>query len=173
MYNIYILYTLVLLKGQDVKRKYFINLFTMQLLTLELHKGLYLHNRLINLGGINMSYKVTRATEAERYQAPGHFDVCTTHLQMPENVNDGTIVLGLSHFLPGGGADVAPARFEMIYYIIEGEMTLELYDDNDVQQVYVLKTGDNLHLGKGTKRGCVNTGAASAQMLTVLIKPLR
>lgn len=118
-----------------------------------------------------MNYKITRANEAEKYQAPGHYDVCTTHLHNPEDVNGGTIVQGLSHFLPEGGANVAPARFEMIYYIIEGEMTIELFDNDDVSRKYILKAGDSVHLGKGTKRGCKNTGITAAQMMTILIKP--
>ena len=83
-----------------------------------------------------MSYKVTRANEAVKYEAPGHFDVLTTRLHNPADVNGGTIVNGLSHFLPGGGANVAPANFEMIYYIISGEMTVTLFDDNDQEQKY-------------------------------------
>ena len=56
-----------------------------------------------------MSYKVTRATEAVKYEAPGHFDVRTTRLHNPAEVNGGSIVHGLSHFLPGGGADAGDA----------------------------------------------------------------
>ena len=54
-----------------------------------------------------MSYKVTRRNEAYRYEAPGHYDVLTTRLHDPDDVNEGTIVNGLSHFLPGGGANDA------------------------------------------------------------------
>lgn len=118
-----------------------------------------------------MSYKVTRANEAVNYEAPGHFDVRTTRLHAPADVNGGTIVNGLSHFLPGGGAHVAPARFEMIYYIISGEMTVEMYDDNDKMEKYCLHAGDSVHFGAGTKRGCLNTGVVTAQMLTIMIKP--
>ena len=118
-----------------------------------------------------MSYKVTYRNEAVKYQAPGHFDVLTTRLHNPADVNGGTIVNGQSHFLPGGGAEVAPANFEMIYYIISGEMTVEMYDDQDKAAKYVLHAGDSVHFCKGTKRGCLNTGTESAQMLTIMIKP--
>lgn len=117
-----------------------------------------------------MSYKVTKASESTVYEAPGHFDCRTTRLHNPEEVNDGTIVNGLSHFLPGGGAKAAPSKFEMIYYIIEGEMTVSIYDENDNAKEYVLQKGDSIHFGKGTKRSCVNSGIVSAQMLTVMIK---
>jgi mannose-6-phosphate isomerase-like protein (cupin superfamily) len=118
-----------------------------------------------------MSYKVTYANEAEKYEAPGHFDCRTTRLHNPADVTAGTIVTGLCHFLPGGGAGIAPAKFEMIYYIISGEMTVTLLDENDKEEQFVLHAGDSVHFGPGTKRGCLNTGIESAQMLTVMIKP--
>jgi len=118
-----------------------------------------------------MSYKVTKANEAVPYQAPGHFNVLTTRLHNPEDVNGGTIVNGLSHFEPAGGAEVGPANFEMIYYIVEGEMTVTLFDDAGKEAKYVLHAGDSVHFGKGTKRGCKNTGSGTAKMLTVMIKP--
>ena len=52
-----------------------------------------------------------------------------------------------------------------------GEMTVEMYDDNDQATQYVLHAGDSVHFGKGTKRGCKNTGIETAQMLTIMIKP--
>ena len=113
-----------------------------------------------------MSYKVTKRNEAYRYEAPGHYDVLTTRLHDPTDVNEGTIVNGLSHFLPGGGANMAPARFEMFYYIQKGEMTVTLDDDKQ----YVLHAGDSLHFGPGTGRACQNTGVECAEMITVMIK---
>jgi len=118
-----------------------------------------------------MSYKVTLRNDAVPYEAPGHFDVRTTRLHNPDEVNGGTIVHGLSHFLPGGGADFLPANFEMIYYIISGEMTVELEDDAGKIEKVVLHKGDSVHFGKGTKRGCLNTGCKSAEMMTIMIKP--
>jgi mannose-6-phosphate isomerase-like protein (cupin superfamily) len=116
-----------------------------------------------------MSYKVVRKDEAVKYEAPGHFDVRTTRLHNPTDVNDGTIVMGLSHFLPGGGAELAPANFEMVYYIIAGEMTVTLVGEPGKEE-FVLQAGDSVHFGKGTERACLNTGVVSAQMLTVMIR---
>ena len=113
-----------------------------------------------------MSYKVTRANEAYPYEANGHYDVRTTRLHNPEEVNDSHCVLGLSHFLPGGGAKMAPANFELIYYIIEGEMTVTMEDG----EKYCLKKGDSVHMGPGTGRESLNTGITSAQMLVIMVK---
>lgn len=117
-----------------------------------------------------MSFKVVHRDEATNYEAPGHYDVRTTRLHNPEDVNDGTVVMGLSHFLPGGGAKMAPANFEMVYYIVEGEMTVTLKNDDGQEEQYVLHAGDSVHFGKGTERASVNTGVVTAQMLTVMIK---
>ena len=113
-----------------------------------------------------MSYKVTLKNESYKYEAPGHYDVLTTRLHNPEEVNDGTIVMGLSHFLPGGGAEMAVAKFEMIYYIQKGEMTVTMDDGTD----HVLQAGDSIHFGPGTGRACKNTGVVGSEMIVIMIK---
>jgi quercetin dioxygenase-like cupin family protein len=113
-----------------------------------------------------MSYKVTRANEAVPYEAKGHFDVLTTRLHNGTDVNEGAITVGLSHFLPGGGAEMMPANFELIYYIVSGEMTVTMDDGKE----YVLHAGDSIHMGKGTGRASKNTGNVSAQMLVIMAK---
>lgn len=117
-----------------------------------------------------MSYKVVRKTEAVTYEAAKHFDVRATRLHNPEDVPEGSVVMGLSHFLPGGGAEMAPANFEMVYYIVEGEMTVTLLDDTGQEKQYVLQVGDSVHFGKGTQRASLNTGCVAAQMLVIMIK---
>ena len=111
------------------------------------------------------NYKVTTAAEAVTYEPPGHYDVRCTNLHKPDQVTDGQVSLGLSHFLPGGGAEMAPAPVEMFYYIVEGEMTVTTDDG----EVHVLHAGDSIHMGKGTGRESKNTGIVTAQMLVCLI----
>lgn len=117
-----------------------------------------------------MSYKVTRRNEATFYEAPGHFDVRTTRLHNPNEVNDGVIIYGLSHFLPGGGTNVAPANYEQIYYVTHGELTIELYDENDNVEKILMKAGDSVHFGKGTKRSLMNNCHETTQMLVTMVK---
>ena len=113
-----------------------------------------------------MSYKITRANEATTYEAPGHYDVHTTRLHNPVDVNDGRLVMGLSHFLPGGGASKNAIPVEFIYYIIEGEMSITLADGT-----YVLKAGDTIHCGPMTEKEIKNTGIVTAKMLVILLPP--
>jgi len=113
-----------------------------------------------------MSYKITRSNEAARYEAPGHFDVRTTRLHNPVDVNDGRIVMGLSHFLPDGGASKSSSPAEIIYYIVKGEMSITLDDGT-----FILKAGDSIHLGSMTTKEIKNTGIVTAEMLVILLPP--
>ena len=117
-----------------------------------------------------MSYKITRKEEAYNYTAAKHFDVRTTRLHDPQDVNSGVVTMGLSHFLPGGGCEYAANQMESIYYIIEGQMYLgsELGTPNEVKTT--LYAGDSFHCGPGTFKSVINNGHVSTQMLVVLVK---
>jgi quercetin dioxygenase-like cupin family protein len=80
------------------------------------------------------------------------------------------MTIGLSHFLPGGGCEFGSNLLESVYYIVSGEMTLTVENDEGLQQVTVLTKGDAFHCGAGTKKSVVNTGAESCQMLVALVK---
>lgn len=118
-----------------------------------------------------MSYKITRKNEAYTYEAPGHFDVRTTRLHDAKDVNQGSITMGLSHFLPGGGCNYSSNAKETIYYIIEGQMYLECEVGTPDEVKTTLYAGDSFHCGPNTKKSVLNTGTTSAQMLVVLVTP--
>ena len=114
-----------------------------------------------------MSYKVVRKEDAYEYEAPGHFGVKTTRLHNPEDVNEGGMVMGLSHFEPGGGCEFGSNPLESIYYIVSGQMTLKTEDEETI-----LYPGDTFHCGGGTPKGIVNSGDGVCQMLVCLKPPL-
>jgi len=117
-----------------------------------------------------MRYKVTLREEATRYEAKGHYDVRTTRLHNPTDIDDGTVTMGLSHFLPGGGAEMSPARSEMVYYIVEGEMTITLKGEDGTEETRVLRSGDSIHFAAGVERAICNTGLVATQMLVIGVK---
>lgn len=111
-----------------------------------------------------MSYKITRKEEARPYEAPGHFKVLPTHLHIPPEVNEGRMVMGLSHFLPGGGCEFGAPPLETIYYVLSGEMTVKTEDGE-----FVLHEGDSLHSGIGTGKSILNTGVETCKLLVCLL----
>lgn len=113
-----------------------------------------------------MSYKIVQKHEAYRYEAPGHFDVLTTRLHDPDDVNAGQLIMGLSHFLPGGGTELGSNPKESIYYVQKGELTMTT--DNGE---FVLHEGDSFHCGPDTQKAVRNTGASVCEMLVVLTTP--
>jgi quercetin dioxygenase-like cupin family protein len=118
-----------------------------------------------------VSYKITRKNEAYKYEAPGHFDVRTTRLHNPQDVNNGRITMGLSHFLPGGGCNYGSNQWESIYYIVEGQMYLECEVGTPEEVKTTLYAGDSFHCGPNTKKSIINNGTDCCKMLVVLVKP--
>ena len=114
-----------------------------------------------------MSYKIVRREDAVSYEAPGHYDMRPTRLHNHQDVNDGRMVMGLSHFLPGGGCEFGANPLESIYYIIEGEMDVETEDGTKT----TLRQGDSFHCGPGTPKGIRNNGCVTCQMLVCLLPP--
>ena len=114
-----------------------------------------------------MSYKIVRKEEATFYEAPGHYDMRPTRLHNPQDVNVGRMIMGVSHFLPGGGCEFGSNPLESIYYILEGEMDLETEDGCKT----TLHQGDSFHCGPGTKKGIRNNGCTTCRMLVCLVPP--
>ena len=114
-----------------------------------------------------MSFKITKKEDAVPYEAKGHFGMLATRLHNPGDVNDGSMTQGLSHFLPGGGCEFGGNPLESIYYIIEGEMDLEVEDGTKT----TLHAGDSFHCGPFTKKGIQNNGSVTCQMLVCLVPP--
>ena len=114
-----------------------------------------------------MSYKIVRKNEATFYEAPGHYDMRPTRLHNPDDVNEGKLIMGLSHFLPGGGCQFGANPLESIYYIVEGEMDIEL-EGGDKS---TLRAGDSFHCGPNTSKGIQNNGSVTCQMLVTLLPP--
>ena len=65
-----------------------------------------------------------RFEEARPYQAPNHWDVVGLRLQGFEEGGPTNQWVGLSQFLPGGGAGPDSTPFEKVYIVLEGEMTV-------------------------------------------------
>ena len=113
--------------------------------------------------------KVTRLAEAKPYEPPGHFNVASLRLQSPDLSGGKHLTLSMSVFLPGGGAEFAevPANMDMnlIYYMVEGEMTVTLENDQ-----FVLGPGDSVEWLPGDGRSIKTETNRPAIMLVIIGK---
>lgn len=67
---------------------------------------------------------VKRFEEARPYDAPNHRGVVGLRLQGFEDRGPRNQWVGLSQFLPGGGAGPDSTPFEKVYVVFEGHMTV-------------------------------------------------
>ncbi|HEU4690754.1 MAG TPA: cupin domain-containing protein [Vicinamibacterales bacterium] len=110
---------------------------------------------------------ITRLSAARAYVAPKHFDMRSLRLQGFEASASQFAWLGLSHFLPGGGAQMDASPLEKIYFVLAGEITIELGDGTK----HVLGPMDSCYLAGGEARAVRNQGNAVATMLVVMPHP--
>src|SRR5580692_10001999 len=108
--------------------------------------------------------QITRFAEARRYDAPKHFDMRSLRLQGFDVSASKFAWVGLSHFLPQGGAELDAGALEKIYVILSGEVTVELADGTR----HVLRPLDSCHLPSGEPRAIRNEGNDVATMLVVM-----
>ena len=67
---------------------------------------------------------VNRFEDAEKYEAPNHWDVTGLRLQGFAEGGPENQWVGLSQFLPGGGAGPDSTPFEKVYVVLQAEMTI-------------------------------------------------
>lgn len=106
---------------------------------------------------------VTRFSEARRYDARGHFDMAGLMLQGGGASKTSGVLVSLSYFLPGGGAERSASATEKIYVVLDGAVTIT----TDTGE-YCLGPLDSCHLAPGEARSIANRGNAMAHMLVVV-----
>jgi quercetin dioxygenase-like cupin family protein len=94
---------------------------------------------------------VRKFAEAKSYDAPNHRDYKSFRVFGAEMGGSQTLVFGISHFLPGGGAGPDASPPEKIYYVLAGELTVITGGKEAI-----LKTGDTCYIGPNESREIVN-----------------
>ena len=107
-----------------------------------------------------------RFDEARPYQAPNHWDVVGLRLQGFEEGGPTNQWVGLSQFLPGGGAGPDSTPFEKVYIVLEGEMTV-IVDGVET----VLKKFDSCTIAPGEIRKIENRSNHVCAMMVVIPYP--
>jgi glyoxylate utilization-related uncharacterized protein len=112
--------------------------------------------------------KKIQISEVEAYSAPGHFGMTAMRLHGKEESGSTKFWMGLSHFLPGGGAEWAyeDNPLEKVYFVLEGELTVK-----SKTETFVLRKGDSLFIGPNEGRELMNATNMPASMLVIINYP--
>ena len=111
--------------------------------------------------------QVTRLEDAKRYDAPGHYEMRSMRLHGFDMSESNFAWTGLSHFLPGGGADMDASPLEKIYVVLEGSITIELGDGT----IETLGKMDSCFIPGGEAREVRNETNEIATMLVIMPYP--
>jgi glyoxylate utilization-related uncharacterized protein len=111
--------------------------------------------------------EVTRFADARPYQAPLHHGVTALRLQGFDASHADFAWTGLSHILPGGGADMDAGASGKIYVVIEGEVTVTVGSG----EVTVLRKLDSCFIPPGEAREVLNKSNTVASMIVVMPYP--
>jgi quercetin dioxygenase-like cupin family protein len=109
---------------------------------------------------------VKRFAEAKPYEAPNHWNMRGLRLQGFEEGGPQKLWVGLSHFLPGGGAGPDSSPLEKIYVVVAGEVTVRCGG-----QEVRLGPMDSCFIGPDEIREVKNEGNAVASMLVAMPYP--
>ena len=109
---------------------------------------------------------VTRIDAAGPYEAPKHFDMRSLRLQGFDASPSENFWVGLSHFLPGGGAESDDTPLEKVYVVLDGTVTVTTGDGE-----HELRSLDSCHLAAGERRSIENRTNRPASMLVVMPYP--
>ena len=71
--------------------------------------------------------KKIQLDQLKPYEAPGHFKMVAMRLAGKEETGSEKFWVGLSHFLPGGGAEYAyeDSPTEKVYFVLDGHITVK------------------------------------------------
>ncbi len=113
-----------------------------------------------------MELNIKRLAQAPRYDAPNHFDVRAIRLQGLDAGGAEKVWVGLSHFLPGGGAGPDAGGLEKVYVMLSGEMVLRAQG-----QEVTLRAMDSVTIPAHMEREIRNASNEVATMLVVMPTP--
>jgi quercetin dioxygenase-like cupin family protein len=106
--------------------------------------------------------KITLA-QVKPYEAPGHFKMVALRLNGKEETGAQKFWVGLSHFLPGGGAEFGATPAEKYYFVLDGEITIKTQKEE-----ITLGPWDSIYIGPNEGREIINKTNKPVSMLVVI-----
>ena len=110
---------------------------------------------------------VTRFADAKEYHPPLHHGCTALRLQGFDASSANFAWTGLSHILPGGGADMDAGPLGKIYVVTAGEVTVTLGNGSAA----TLGVMDSCFIPAGEAREVRNNGNAVASMIVIMPYP--
>ena len=106
--------------------------------------------------------KKIQINDVKAYEAPGHFAMTAMRLHGKEETGATKFWVGLSHFLPGGGAEFGAPPGEKVYFVLDGEVTIKTADEE-----IVLRRNDLIYIEPEEGREIINRTNYPATMLVI------
>ena len=116
---------------------------------------------------VRKAMKKVEIKDAQPYAAAKHFNMTALRLHGKEESGARKFWMGLSHFLPQGGAEYDASPTEKIYFVLEGEVTVVTSEKEKV----VLKAWDSIHIAPNEGRAIRNETNKPASMLVIVTYP--
>ena len=109
--------------------------------------------------------KKVRLDEVKPYAAPGHFGMVAMRLSGKEETGAQKFWIGMSHFLPGGGAEYAyeDSPLEKFYFVLDGEITVKTKKEE-----FVLGPMEGIFISPNEGREIINQTNKPVRMLVVI-----
>ena len=109
--------------------------------------------------------KKIRLEDVKPYAAPGHFDMVAMRLSGKEETGAEKFWVGLSHFLPGGGAEYGyeDNPNEKFYWVLEGILTVKTKTEK-----YTIGPNEGIFIGPNEGREIINETNLPVTMLVVI-----
>ncbi len=109
-----------------------------------------------------MTMRITRLGDAERFSPAGHTGVGPVRLQGGQFSPSADFTVVLSHYLPGGAAELSPQVAETVYVVVSGALVMT----SDGEEA-ALGPLDSVHFTPGTTRTVENRTNEPASMLVI------
>lgn len=106
-------------------------------------------------------------SEAKPYDAANHRDCHPLRLFGAEAGGTRNLIVGVSHFLPGGGAGPDASAPEKVYFVLAGELTVIVDGER-----HILRRNDSCYIGPNERREIVNHTNDVASILVAVVPPL-
>ena len=104
--------------------------------------------------------------QVKPYEVAKHFKMIALRLHGKEESGSKNFWVGMSHFLPGGGAEWGASPLEKIYFVLEGEVVVK-----SETQEFVIGPWESIFIGPNVKRDLINKTNKTATMLVIMPYP--